>query len=283
MISICLKSSNSNLLNYLEQNLDKITLPQIYYSQKQFKLYKNLIIHYLGTNINDFYNTFSNLLSVFIIEHYENSFIQQQLNFDFFYFSPDEKKEIQKNTINNLNLTSNAKQKRNILNNSIQEYFMQNSTCILEGFINFRLYNYKNFINLILESSINDYIIKKEYSEYINLLSEYISIQEPQSNSIHLIYSDNIKLILDDSKNIITDTSNSQVYLSDISFSNNDFILNALLSLLPQKLYIHLNNTEDNFIKFLKQIFKNRVTLCQNCNICNLYFNTSKICKNNKQ
>ena len=97
MISICLKSSNSNLLNYLEQNLDKITLPQIYYSQKQFKLYKNLIIHYLGTNINDFYNTFSNLLSVFIIEHYENSFIQQQLNFDFFYFSPDEKKEIQKN------------------------------------------------------------------------------------------------------------------------------------------------------------------------------------------
>ena len=39
MISICLKSSNINLLNSLEQLLDKVSFERIYYSQRKFKIY----------------------------------------------------------------------------------------------------------------------------------------------------------------------------------------------------------------------------------------------------
>lgn len=272
MKSICLKSSNINSLNIIEDYLDKLTLPQIYYSQKKFKIYNNIIIHYKGDNLENFYNDFSNILSHYIIDYYEKAFINQQLHFDFFYFSSEEKNIIQKTAIQNLKLPINQKQKLRILNNCILDYFSENSNCLLEGFINFRLYNYKNFVNLILEKTINDYIIKKEYSEYVDLLNEYISLQNPQSDVVHLIYSENEKMLLDENKKIITNMSSSKVYLSDISFSSNDFILNSLLSLLPEKLYIHLNTEEDNFIKFLKSIFKDRFTMCNNCNICSLYF-----------
>lgn len=278
MISICLKSNNIHSLNYLENCLDQITFPQIYYSQKKFNIYKNLIIHYTGNDLDKFYDIFSNILSKYIIENYEKSFINQQLKFDFFYFSTDEKKMIQTTTIQNLNSKLNKKQKNSIINNCIKSYFLEHSSCVLDGFINFRLFNYKNFINLILENTINDYILKKEYAEYVNLLYEYISIQEPQSENIHLIYGTDSKLLLDSSKNVITDTTNSQIYLSDFSFSSNDFILNSLLSLLPKKLYIHLNNIEeDNFINFLKLIFKDRFIICNNCNICKLYFSKKNI------
>ena len=278
MISICLKSNNIRSLNYLENCLDQITFPQIYYSQKKFNIYKNLIIHYTGNDLDNFYDIFSNILSKYIIENYEKSFINQQLKFDFFYFSTDEKNMIQTTTIQNLNSKLNKKQKNSIINNCIKSYFLEHSSCVLDGFINFRLFNYKNFINLILENTINDYILKKEYAEYVNLLYEYISIQEPQSESIHLIYGTDSKLLLDSSKNVITDTTNSQIYLSDFSFSSNDFILNSLLSLLPKKLYIHLNNIEeDNFINFLKLIFKDRFIICNNCNICKLYFSKKNI------
>lgn len=278
MISICLKSNNIRSLNYLENCLDQITFPQIYYSQKKFNIYKNLIIHYTGNDLDNFYDIFSNILSKYIIENYEKSFINQQLKFDFFYFSTDEKKMIQTTTIQNLNSKLNKKQKNSIINNCIKSYFLEHSSCVLDGFINFRLFNYKNFINLILENTINDYILKKEYAEYVNLLYEYISIQEPQSENIHLIYGTDSKLLLDSSKNVITDTTNSQIYLSDFSFSSNDFILNSLLSLLPKKLYIHLNNIEeDNFINFLKLIFKDRFIICNNCNICKLYFSKKNI------
>lgn len=283
MISICLKSSNINLLNALEQLMNKVSFEQIYYSQKKFKIYNNFIIHYLGTNINEFYNVFSDLIASLTIHYFEKKFIQQQLNFDFFYFSSDEKELIKSSVINNLKLPSNIRQKKNIIKDCTRKFFIQNSQCILDGFINFRLYNYKHFINLILEKTINDYVIKKEYIEYVDLLYEYIHIQPTQTSSLHLIYSENIKLLLDDSKNIITDTSSSQIYLSDISFSSNDFILNSLLSLLPQKLYIHLkNNQSDNFITFLKSIFNDRAILCDNCTICSQYFSKADPKKNHK-
>ena len=87
MISICLKSSNINLLNSLEQLLDKVSFERIYYSQRKFKIYNNLIIHYLGNDVNEFYNIFSDLISSFTINHFEKKFIQQQLNFDYFFYN----------------------------------------------------------------------------------------------------------------------------------------------------------------------------------------------------
>ena len=62
-----------------------------------------------------------------------------------------------------------------------------------------------------------------------------------------------------------------QKYLSDISFSSNDLALNLLLTLLPQKLYIHVLDEEDDFINTLKLIFDSRVYICTDCDLCNLY------------
>ena len=69
-------------------------------------------------------------------------------------------------------------------------------------------------------------------------------------------------------------------YLSDISFSSNDYALNSLLTLLPKKIYIHLiDNVIDEFIHTLGLIFEDRAQICTDCNICRLYKN-SKIKKN---
>ncbi|MBO5349959.1 MAG: putative sporulation protein YtxC [Clostridia bacterium] len=280
MISICLKSNNISSLKSIENYLDNTTFPEIYYSQKKFKYFDNLIIHYKGYNEKSFYKIFSNILSNYIIDYCEKRYIQQQLTFEFFYFTLQEKKKIQETALKTMSLESNVEKKVNILQKSITDYFSTNSSCNLDGFINFRLYDYKNFINLILESIINDYVLQKEYAEYVSLLQEYISIQNPQSECIHLIYSNDTKILLDNSKNIIANTTNPQIYLSDISFSSNDFILNSLLSLLPSKIFIHLGCDEDNFIKFLKLIFKDRFIICNDCNICSLYFsNLQRRCK----
>ena len=70
-------------------------------------------------------------------------------------------------------------------------------------------------------------------------------------------------------------------YLSDISFSSNDYALNGLLTLLPKKIYIHLiDNIVDEFIHTLGLIFEDRVEICTDCSICRIYKN-SKI-KNKK-
>ena len=81
-------------------------------------------------------------------------------------------------------------------------------------------------------------------------------------------------ILLDDNKNIIPleDEDLSQKYLSDFSFSANDFALNALLNLTPRKLVIHLiGNSSDEFINTIKLIFDGRFEICQSCELCRLY------------
>ena len=60
-------------------------------------------------------------------------------------------------------------------------------------------------------------------------------------------------------------------FLSDIIFSENDYALNTLLTLLPQRIEIHLLDSEDEFIKTVKLIFEDRVYICRECNICRTY------------
>lgn len=91
MVSICLKSTNTSTLNYIESYLDKTDFPGIYYSQKKFKFFNNIILHYKGKNITKFYMEFSKMLCDYIITNYEKNFVKQELNSDFFYFSPSEK------------------------------------------------------------------------------------------------------------------------------------------------------------------------------------------------
>lgn len=197
MISICLKSNNLHSLNLIEESLDNETFPEIYYTQREFKHFKNLIIHYKGKKTDDFNYVLSKILTNFFISTYEKNFLKQQLNFDFFYFSDGEKNNIFEKAISVLDTASNFKHKFKIIKNSILDYFSENSFCNLEGFANFRLYEYKKFMNNVLENAINDYVLQKEYFEYINLLHEYINLQLPQTELVHLLYGLNHKLLLD--------------------------------------------------------------------------------------
>ena len=104
----------------------------------------------------------------------------------------------------------------------------------------------------------------------------YISSQNSNIDVIHLIYSDENSILLDKNKNIIPFSEDllKTKYLSDISFSKNDYILNTLLNLLPKKIYIHIiHNYIDEFINTLSLIFENRVVICKDCDICELYKN----------
>ena len=63
---------------------------------------------------------------------------------------------------------------------------------------------------------------------------------------------------------LLDDSIYQAKYLSDISFSNNDFILNTLLSVLPKKIYLHLvDNAIDEFANTLLLIFEKK----KNCGL----------------
>ena len=102
----------------------------------------------------------------------------------------------------------------------------------------------------------------------------YVNSEESNCSLIHLIYRNYKPILLDENKNLIKidDNISNLKYLSDISFSTNDFALNTLLNIIPKKIYIHLiDSNKDEFINTIKLIFENRAIFCTDCSICKIY------------
>lgn len=275
MKSFCIKTNNHQIIEYLLENISSINLNNIYFSKQKFNLYNNVIVHYKGSNTSLFINELSNILTNCIFAFYENTLVKRILNLNYFYFDTFEKEIIFKDCINILKMTelSNYVHRKEAIFNSLQNYINENHFMILSGFVNFRIPDYIKHLDSTIDISVNKYILEKEYKEFVELLKLYINSKKSNSNIVHLIYLNQDSILLDENKNILSVSDNvfNAKYLSDISFSSNDYILNALLDLLPEKFIIHLIDSEDDFIKTLKIIFGNRVHICLDCNICKTY------------
>lgn len=277
MKSLCIKTNNSKILSYLLNELKYSEIEHICFSENKFKNYKNIIIHYLSNNDYPyFFSKISSLLSFMIMDEFEDILMKRIIDKNYFYFDTLERNKILKNCYNILSDEYYAwfDKKFDALYNSLYSFISNNKVLLLDGFINFRLQAYTSILDDIVAESVNNYIIEKEYMEFISLLKLYINSQKNNSNIVHLIYNTSESILLDENKNLILNSEEifNAKYLSDISFSANDYTLNSLLNLLPKKIYIHLiDNQMDEFINTLQLIFENRVSICLNCEICNLY------------
>ena len=279
MKSYCIKTNNEEIINYLLNIIKNINLEDICYHNKEFKIYKNICIHYKGNNITYFKRLICDLIVNTIIEFYEEKIISRIINSNYFYFDNNEKRIIFNNCKEYCEIEYGSK--REILYIEIERYIKENKAIILDGIVNFRIKNYIKQLDSIVDMGVNQYIIEKEYIEFINLLKVYINTTKGETKLLHLIYINGESILLDEEKNMISMSKNiyNAKYLSDITFSSNDYALNTLLSLLPEKLIIHLINEEDEFINTMKLIFEDRVYICKDCNICKTYksLNNSKI------
>lgn len=274
--SICIKTNNINIINNLLNNLESIELNDVYLSQNNFKNYKNVIVHYRGNTIDLFYSKLAEALSDIIITHYEKSIIKRIINANYFYFNEIEKKKIFDICNESLLDTQNSEylDRKNIVFISLLKYILYNKNMILDGFINFRLKDYMYILDDAVDYSVNKFLVEREYTEFVNLLKIYINSKKSEISMVHLIYINQETILIDEFGNSINTDDHlfEAKYLSDISFSSNDYALNTLLTLLPQKINIHLiNSNEDEFINTLKLIFDNRIYICKDCDICKVY------------
>lgn len=274
--SLCIKTNNNRAINYLLDEFSNAQLNDLYISTSKFKLYNNFIIHYKGKKLDAFYDIVSNVLSSLIVNLYEENLLKRIISNNYFYFTDIEQRKILdicKDYLycGDLNEVSLRKDSLKI---SFIEYFANNKSVVLDGFINFRIKDYIKIIDYIVDLAVNKFVIDREYNEFVNLLKCYINSKESKTTIVHLIYQNQEAVLLDELKNIISidNTALNSKYLSDITFSSNDYALNTLLTLLPERIYIHvIDNIQDEFINTIKLIFDNRVYICNDCNLCKIY------------
>lgn len=282
MKSLCIKTNNLAIINYLQKSFENINLENTYITIKNFKHFNNIIIHHTGNNYSKFNNYISNSITKSIISYCEKEIIYNNISLNYFYFNTYEKKKILENTLNLLEEEKISKERYDYINNEIFKSILSSHSLHLQGIINFKLTNYINFLNIQIDTAVNKFLIDKEYLEFVNILKLYIKSEAENSKieHVHLIYKDKISIITDDNQNILSynDNLKKAKYVSDISFSSNDLALNTLLSLVPKSITIHLvDRYADEFINTLKLIFQENIKICEECSICHIYKYKEKV------
>ena len=205
MNSLCIKTNNDDILKYLKNEFTEFNMEDVYFSTNEFKLYKNIIIHYKGINTEFFYNKLATILSYLVIDYFESDIIKNILHSNYFYFDNIEFFDILNLCYENLcdDNEFSFENRQIILFDIFYNYIKSHHSIIISGFVNFRLSSYRKLLEDLIDFSVNEYIIEREYYEFISLLKLYINSQSSLTNIIHIINLDYDIFLLDENLNII--------------------------------------------------------------------------------
>jgi putative sporulation protein YtxC len=222
----------------------------------------------------------SNALADYIIKQYEDKLISRIINSNYCYFNSNERKEIQslalriirnddKNFLNSLFQI----RRRNIIIRKLLDYFEGSDSLILDGFVNFRLKDYMKDLEEVVDKAVDEFLMEREYKEFIRLLKYFVEIQDPKFNVIHVIVGyDNKYILLDENKMEITNEC-IQEFVNEISegeINYDDLLVSSLITLAPRKIILHSTSQFKNkeLLETIKNVFSGKVGICTGCDIC---------------
>ena len=163
----------------------------------------------------------------------------------------------------------------------IVKHFENNRALIVEGFLNFRCSRVILRLNELLDELIDEYLIDREFEEYLKLLKNFVDNQETGVSEIHLKPNpDNIEM-WDEHKNLLSQNYLEQIVIEEpeINMKEDDLVLMALLHLVPETIVLHTHcqhesrssqtKGEDSGIcEVLEYVFRERVKYCEYCDFC---------------
>ena len=214
----------------------------------------------------------SNVIYNVIVEHYREKEMLHYINENYFFLKHDEILDIDL-AINKI-LKGDQKicsdkdfyclNKINDIIENIKEFILENDYINIEGFITFRMKNFLKDIECIIDKVVEDYMIEKEYNEFIKLLKYFVDIQDCKLEEVNIIVQKNGSYEVKDSKglDIFKDFLNEITDAAEVGIINTeDIIISGLITNVPKKIKIYNEEycINKEFIQTIKSVFGERV------------------------
>ncbi len=244
-------------------------------------------------SVSDFINIFkycvANALYEYIKLYEEPDILNKMVNYDYYYFDMNERKQIR----NNIKLimekekkqdqdeNSESYKKKLAIIESLIHYLKINSMINLRGFITFRLKNYIIALQDMVEYGVEEFLINKEYNEFIKLLRYFVDIQEAKIDEVHILLEENNKYKLYDQYGKIIDNDYLKMIAAEMvdnEINYEDLLISSLITIAPNKIFIHriANLKNPELIKTISRVFVNKVKICDNCDLCRVKANVEE-------
>ncbi|HZK28106.1 MAG TPA: putative sporulation protein YtxC [Thermoclostridium sp.] len=217
-----------------------------------------------------FVQQLSQVLADYLMTAYDGMLLNRITKKDYGYLRADERRDIIliaqdkiKESEKDFFDTIIRMRRKNMVTKDLSDFLDQNNHIILEGFVTFRMQEYVDELEEIVDWAVRQYLIEKEYQEFIKLLTCFVQMQKPKFICVHVIAEKNSSFsIYDQNMERISDQ-----WINDLSedydgiIKEEDLLISFLISAAPKQIIIHniaeIKNKE--LLDTITQVFSGRV------------------------
>ncbi|MDQ0087151.1 putative sporulation protein YtxC [Paenibacillus anaericanus] len=216
-------------------------------------------------------------LAKYIVDVREAKIVAEVIATEYSLSSPEQLKAVKELSSRLLGTGKDSLEARNLRIMGIKEscfmYLKESKSFHVDGFITFRLKDYKSKLKETVDFAVDEYLLDKQYEEFIGLLQYFVYFQEPLTPLVHLMHIRGSEFsILNQEFATVSVSAVSGVVarIADQELEMEDIVVSTLISLSPSRIVIHTRDPEVVIISTIRRIFGDRVELCLLCPQCNL-------------
>jgi len=217
----------------------------------------------------------------FIIEQFEAQEIAKIVRSGYSFFTHEERHDLIR-TIRSILEGSSEDiagslfliRRKSIITKRLLEYFESKDRLYVDGFVPFRLKDYLSELEDFVDRSADDFLMQKEYNEFLGLLKYFVSMQEPKLAKVNVVACDDGRyLLLDERGDELSDKELAEIEkdIKQGQMSPEDLLISSLITLAPSAITVH-NSTvgRAELLDTLKHIFSGRTSFCGGCDLCTM-------------
>lgn len=185
------------------------------------------------------------------------------------YLDEDEQVQVRTRAEELLLLAGGA---RELVGSRLRDYLTDQTHLNLEGFVFFRLREYAEELEDAVDRAIDDFLLEREYREFIRLLKVFVEVQEPRLAHVHVVLDPGGGFrLIDDQGGVIHDEhlEGFVADLMDTEINYDDLLISTLITLAPAHITVHRAvSPRRDALETIQGVFNDRVVLCGGCSRC---------------
>jgi len=209
-----------------------------------------------------------------ILNNWEATLLQHIIRENYYYFNEDEKGTIFDYARKKLNVCGySRKHSRVLILRRLTEYMEANNNINIDGFIRFRLKDYVNELYDVADQAADDFIMDREYQEFIELLKYFVEVQDPKAELVNVVLKPNGAFKLFDEHEQVINSDYLEEFMLNITeneINYEDMLISALITVAPKNIVFHPGSgtMPRNTVDTVSSVFGGRVTVCDGCPLC---------------
>lgn len=233
------------------------------------------------SNIKAFNLNVANMLYKIVIMEFCKKEMHHFLSETYFFLRYDEIKRIEpkiqqallsEGEITGPNMVFCINRKNSIMDKIIR-CIEENKEINISGFLTFRTKELKGDLECIVDKVLEEYMVEKEYNEFIQLLKYFVEVQESKVEEFNILIEKNGKYYLRDKEG--NDLAGDMLMeLPKVRFDSKEnteeIIISTMITNAPKKVIIHCAQHCKNkeLLQTIGKVFVDKVYYCDECTAC---------------